>query len=92
MADNQEKWLKIELYTSFLYEEMVLQGDLYTEGGEKVANAKEPLPKELIEELKQRGIKKVYYSKPVPKKMKDLPEVIKLETLEKGFLVISHFL
>ncbi|MEJ5283614.1 MAG: HD-GYP domain-containing protein [Brevinematales bacterium] len=87
MADVNEKWLKIELYTSFLYEGMVLQGDLYTEVGEKVANAKEPLPKELIEELKLKGIKKVYYSKPIPKKIKDLPEVIKPETLEKGFLV-----
>ncbi|MGC8770390.1 MAG: HD-GYP domain-containing protein [Brevinematia bacterium] len=87
MADVNEKWLKIELYTSFLYEGMVLQGDLYTELGEKVANAKEPLPKELIEELKLKGIKKVYYSKPIPKKIKDLPEVIKPETLEKGFLV-----
>ncbi|MCX7821279.1 MAG: HD-GYP domain-containing protein [Brevinematales bacterium] len=87
MAEKEERWLKIELYTSFLYEGMVLHGDLYTELGEKVANAKEPLSKQLIEELKLKGVKKVYYSKPVPKKIKELPEVIKPETLEKGFLV-----
>ncbi len=83
----EEKWLKIELYTSFLYEGMVLQGDLFTESGEKVVNAREPLTKELIDDLKNRGVKKVYYSKPKPKKNKELPEIIKPETLEKGYLV-----
>ncbi len=86
MNGKKESWINIELYTSFLYEDMVLNGDLFTESGEKIANAKEPLSLELINSLKAKGIKKVYYTKKVEKKQINVPEIIKQETLEKGYL------
>jgi len=87
MSEKKEKWISIELFTSFLYEGMVLNGDLFGENGEKLANAKEPLTQELINSIKSKGIKKVYYTKKVEKTNLNYPEMLKQETVEKGFLV-----
>ena len=68
MPENVESavnYSRIELYANFLYEGMVLKGALFTEEGERIWEAFSPLPKELINQLSTRNIKKIYYEKPI---------------------------
>lgn len=75
---------KIELYASFLYEGMLLKGELFTETGERIAGAKEPLSREIIDYVKNKGVKKVYYQKPVYIEKVENP-IFSKEIIEKAF-------
>jgi putative nucleotidyltransferase with HDIG domain len=55
--------ITIEIFTNFLYPGMILKGDGYDEDSNKIINKDEPLTKELIQSIKQKGIKKISYSR-----------------------------
>ncbi len=55
---------KIELYVNFLYSGIILKGDSFALSGEKVNTASVPFTVEMIENLKAKGIQKIYYERP----------------------------
>jgi len=61
----KEEKHRVELLVSFLYPGIILKGDSFTEDGEKVSNAFEPITEKKINELKASGIQKIYYDRPV---------------------------
>lgn len=79
---------QITLFTDFLYPGMKLKGELYTESGERVYPEEVPISAELIADLKARGVKRVYYEKPLLLTTVQGKEgKIPLELLEKAFAV-----
>jgi len=87
MEDKKGKWITVELYTSFLYDGMILNGELLTEDGEKVASAKEIITAKLIEDLKAKNIKKLFYIKPSRKKEVKKEASPKEEKVEEAFVL-----
>ncbi len=55
--------LKIEVYVSFLYPGMILKGDGFDETGNKVIDRDVPLTKDVIQRIKDRGVKKIFYTR-----------------------------
>jgi HD-GYP domain-containing protein (c-di-GMP phosphodiesterase class II) len=62
MALSKDK--KVELFVTFLYPGMILKGDSFSDKGEKINDAFKPVTQEMIDELKRKGIQKVFYTKP----------------------------
>ncbi len=74
--------MRIEINVKFLYPGIILKGDVYSDTGEKIADGGQPLTMEIIEDLRARNIRSVYYSRPRPdekttgeKKMLDIGHV-----------------
>ncbi len=63
--DKLDKSQRIELYVNFLYPGIMLKGDSFTLMGEKINGALIPFTAEMIEELKIKGIKRIFYQRPV---------------------------
>ena len=55
--------LKVEVYVNFLYPGMILKGDGFDEKGNQVVMKNIPLTRELIQGLKDSGVKKIYYTR-----------------------------
>ncbi len=64
-ASNQ----KVHLLVNFLYPGIILKGEAFTDKGDKISDANIPLTIELINDLKAKGIQKIYYNRPafIPK-------------------------
>ncbi|NPV01278.1 MAG: HD-GYP domain-containing protein [Brevinematales bacterium] len=62
MPDEKNEF-KVELYVKFLYPGIILKGDAYTYAGEKVGEGGSPFTNDAIQDLKSRGISKVFYTR-----------------------------
>lgn len=61
MADKQE--FRVELLVNFLYPGIILKGVSYTEQGDKIQEGGIPFTQEIIDNLKKKQVKKVYYTR-----------------------------
>jgi putative nucleotidyltransferase with HDIG domain len=56
---------KVELFVNFLYPGIILKGDSFTADGSKIGDANVPFEAAAIEELKKKGVQRIYYTRPV---------------------------
>lgn len=86
MAENSAQFSRVDLFTNSLYPGMILNGDLFTEEGQKIYPANKPVSSDVIKLLTQKNVKKLYYNKPAAPEDAKKPLVPK-EVLEKAFAV-----
>ncbi len=72
MDDKNE--FRVELLVNFLYPGIILKGVAYTEDGEKIQEGGIPFTQVLIDQLKKKQVKRIYYTRKInPRKDPENP-------------------
>jgi HD-GYP domain-containing protein (c-di-GMP phosphodiesterase class II) len=87
---EEKNEFKVELFVKFLYPGIILKGDAYTYSGDKVWDGGTPFTNEIIHDLKEQGVVKIFYtrSKVAQKPSAENP-MVSPQTIEKA-VDISH--
>lgn len=88
-GDDQS--ITVEVRTEYLYPGAILKGDAFTESGEKIVEAFQPISDETIQLFKLRNLKIIYYIRPAPSlKNTSSKMAIPLYVLEKALTVAEE--
>ncbi len=85
MEEINNTYSNVELYANSLYSGMILKGNLCLEDGRVIYPANRPLSKDFINDLLAKGIKKIYYQKPLVNYQAEEKQVYPNELLEKAY-------
>ncbi len=88
--DLSKDFMTVEIYTNFLYPGMILKGDGFDENENKIIEKEVPIPRNLIVDLKNKGVLKIHYTRTKLKLKKNLTKsMIADQHLEKAVSVIE---
>ena len=82
--------MKVEIYTNFLYPGMILKGDGFDEHENKVIDKDIPIPRNVIVDLKNRGVIRIHYTRTKLKIKKNVSRsMVTDQHLEKAVSIIE---
>ncbi|MGA2141931.1 MAG: HD-GYP domain-containing protein [Brevinematales bacterium] len=88
--DFRTEAMKVEIYTNFLYPGMILKGDGFDEHENKVIEKDIPIPRNVIVDLKNRGVIRIHYTRTKLKVKKNVSRnMVSDQHLEKAVSIIE---